>query len=154
MPCAGDFNFNTTAKNCSFRARFTKCTCYMLKDAKAFSSFSINSLEESKYFYEEILGLKTEETFMGVLQVFTDENAPILLYPKENHEAATFTVLNFSVADLEAEVDALITKGITFEQYKGEYIATNKKGISDGGSGPDMAWLKDPSGNIIALLQA
>lgn len=125
----------------------------MLSTLRTFSSYSVKSIKESKYFYEDILGLSTEETLMGVLHLHINGSESIVLYPKENHEPATFTVLNFSVSDLEATVDVLIAKGISFEQYDGEFIATNEKGISDGGGGPDMAWLKDPSGNIIGLLQ-
>jgi predicted enzyme related to lactoylglutathione lyase len=125
----------------------------MTPSIRVFSSFSVLSIKKSKAFYEYILDFQTEETFMGVLHLITEGNEPIVLYEKKNHEPASFTVLNISVESLEQTVDALIKKGIDFEQYGGEYIATNEKGISDQGSGPKMAWLKDPSGNVIALME-
>ena len=78
---------------------------------------------------------------------------PLIIYPKPNHEAATFTVLNFAVADVEQAVDELIAQGITFEQYDGQ-IKTDEKGIlRGGGHGPDIAWFKDPAGNILSVLR-
>ena len=77
----------------------------------------------------------------------------IIVYPKPNHVPATFTILNFSVADVEDAVDKLIAMGITFEQY-GEPIKTDAKGIVRGdGRGPDIAWFKDPAGNILSVLK-
>ena len=79
----------------------------------------------------------------------------VFIYPKPNHEPATFTVLNFPVDDLDAAVDELTAKGVTFERYPG--MAHDEKGIVRSPSaemGPDIAWFKDPAGNIISVLKA
>ncbi len=89
---------------------------------------------------------------MGMLELHIEGNNNIMVYPKPNHEPATFTILNFPVDDIEKAVDALIAKGIVFEQYEGE-IKTNEKGICVNPYGPKIAWFKDPAGNILSVLQ-
>lgn len=95
------------------------------------------------------------ENEMGILEVKAAGNNTFIIYPKENHQPATFTVLNFVVRDIESEVDDLMGKGITFEQYP-DPIKTDKKGIcwsSGANTGPSIAWFKDPVGNILSLIQ-
>ena len=125
----------------------------MLKQSKAFSSFSVNDIEKAKKFYHDILGLNVADNPMGIIELHLENGNKIILYPKPDHLPATFTVLNFPVNDLEATVDALIEKGISFEQYEGE-IKTDKKGIfKSEGNGPNIAWFKDPSGNILSVMK-
>lgn len=119
---------------------------------KAFSGFSTNDLQKAKAFYQEKLGINVSENEMGILTLHLDGGNEVIIYPKPNHEPATFTVLNFAVKDVEKAVDGLIAAGITFEQY-GEPIKTDAKGILHGdGRGPDIAWFKDPAGNILSVL--
>lgn len=124
----------------------------MLKNAKAFSSFSANDMEKVKEFYSKTLGLTVRDNPMGVIELHLESGNNIMIYPKPNHEPATFTVLNFSVDDVEKTVDELTAKGVVFEQYEGQ-IKTDKKGISRDSGGPLIAWLKDPAGNILSVLQ-
>lgn len=124
----------------------------MFKQSNAFSSFSVNDLQKAKKFYSEILGLEVKDDPMGIVELHTQGNNPVMIYPKPNHEPATFTVLNFPVENIEKTVDELIAKGIVFEQYEGE-IKMNKKGISTNPHGPKIAWFKDPAGNILSVLE-
>jgi predicted enzyme related to lactoylglutathione lyase len=124
----------------------------MFKDTKAFSGFSVNDLQKAKEFYNKTLGIEISEGIMGILTLHLSGGGKVIIYPKPNHEPATFTVLNFPVSDVEKTVDELIGKGITFEQYDGE-IKTNEKGIAKGDKGPTIAWFKDPAGNIISVLE-
>ena len=125
----------------------------MFKDTKAVSSFSVNDLQKAKEFYGQTLGLEVTEGTMGILNLQLGGGGKIFVYPKPNHEPASFTVLNFPVPDVEDAVDELIKKGITFEQYD-EPMKTDKKGILHGdGRGPDIAWFKDPAGNILSVLK-
>lgn len=125
----------------------------MLQQSKAFSSYSVNDLAKAKKFYGDILGLTIVDNPMGIIELHWENGNKIILYPKPDHLPATFTVLNFPVNDLEATVDTLMEKGITFEQYDGE-IKTNKKGIfRSEGNGPNIAWFKDPSGNILSVIE-
>ena len=125
----------------------------MLKNSKAFSGFSVNDISKAKKFYSEILGLEVKEASMGLIELNLEGGNHIIIYPKPNHVPATFTILNFPVKNIEDSVDDLIKKGITFEQYDGP-IKTDEKGICrSGGNGPDIAWFKDPAGNILSLIE-
>lgn len=124
----------------------------MLKDSKAYSGFSVNDLKTAKDFYGDTLGLGVEETHMG-LKVMLGGGNSVFVYPKEDHAPATFTILNFPVNDIDKAVDELTAKGIKFEQYEN---MTDEKGVARGISknfGPDIAWFKDPAGNILSILQ-
>ena len=122
----------------------------MLKDSHAFSGFSTNDIAAAKRFYGETLGLEVTED-MGLLNLRFAGGGHGIVYPKPNHEPATFTVLNFPVADVEAEVDRLTAAGISFERYPG--IDQDERGIARDPNGPAIAWFKDPAGNILAVLE-
>jgi catechol 2,3-dioxygenase-like lactoylglutathione lyase family enzyme len=122
----------------------------MFKPDSAFSSFSAPDLDAERSFYRDTLGLDVVDGSMGTLELHTGK-ATVLIYPKPNHKPASFTVLNFPVDNVEAEVDRLSTLGVKFEHYEGE-IKTDAKGISRG-NGPTIAWFKDPAGNILSVLE-
>jgi catechol 2,3-dioxygenase-like lactoylglutathione lyase family enzyme len=122
----------------------------MLENAKAFSGFSVDDIPKAKEFYSDTLGLRvTEET--GFLSLHINGSTPILIYPKQNHTPASYTILNFPVENIEKAVDELSNRGVQFEHYEGD-INTDDKGIARG-NGPNMAWFKDPAGNILSLLE-
>ena len=121
----------------------------MLQTRNAFSSFSVNDLQKARDFYAQTLGLKVNESEMG-LEIHPGDT-DVFIYPKPNHTPASFTVLNFLVDDINKAVDDLNKKGVRFEQYDGE-IKTDEKGIHKNG-GPSIAWFKDPAGNILSVLE-
>ena len=123
----------------------------MFKEAKTFSSFSVNDLRRAKEFYGETLGLDIKETPEG-LELHTDNNV-VFLYPKPNHTPASFTVLNFQVNDIDEAVDELKAMGVTLEHYNLPDIKTDERGIARGPHGPIIAWFKDPAGNILSVLE-
>lgn len=125
----------------------------MFKHTKAFGGFSVNDIQKAKEFYSNVLGLEVKDGIMGILELHIEGNNPVIVYPKPDHEPATFTILNFPVDDIDKAVDALIEKGVVFEQYGGA-IKTDEKGISRDNGGPDIAWFKDPAGNILSVLKA
>jgi predicted enzyme related to lactoylglutathione lyase len=122
----------------------------MFKNTKAFSGFSVDDIQTAKKFYGETLGLEVSENH-GLLSLHLAGGATVLIYPKPNHAAATFTILNFPVDNIEEAVDQLTKKGVQFERYAGD-IKTDGKGIFRGG-GPLIAWFKDPAGNILSVLE-
>ena len=124
----------------------------MFGHTKAFSSFSVDDLGKAKNFYSEILGLKVTENDMGMLELHITGSNPIIIYPKQNHTPATFTILNFPVDSIEEAVANLKEKGVVFESYDLEDFKTDEKGIFRGG-GPLIAWFKDPAGNILSALE-
>ncbi len=123
----------------------------MFKDAKAFSSVSVNDLSAAKSFYSDVLGLKVAEMPEG-LSIQLAGGGAVFLYPKPNHEPATFTVLNFQVDDVEKTVADLKQRGVQFEHYDMPGLKTDEQGISRGNGGPTIAWFKDPAGNILSVL--
>ena len=125
----------------------------MFKDVAAFSGFSVNDIPQAKEFYGATLGLDVDE-LNDVLQLKLGGGGSVFVYPKENHEPATFTILNFPVDDIDRTVDELKSRGVEFERYEG--FEQDDKGIARGiaaEQGPDIAWFKDPAGNILAVLQ-
>ncbi|MEO8413453.1 MAG: VOC family protein [Ginsengibacter sp.] len=124
----------------------------MLKHSKAFSGFSVDDLQKAKQFYSDILGLDVADNPMGLLELNIEGSNTIIIYPKPNHEPATFTILNFPIDNIESTVDELISKGIRFEQYAGQ-IQTDEKGICRNPQGPKIAWFKDPAGNILSVIE-
>ena len=121
----------------------------MLKDSSAFSGFSANDIPAARAFYADILGLDvTEENGMLALKFAGGGHG--IIYPKPNHEPATFTVLNFPVADVSATVERLAAAGVVFERYPG--LQQDERGIARDPDGPTIAWFKDPAGNILSIL--
>ena len=89
---------------------------------------------------------------MGGLALELAGGTNVFVYPKDDHEPAVFTILNFPVEDVEAAVDRLTAAGVRFEQYP--ELGTNEKGIAEPEEGPAIAWFKDPAGNILSVLEA
>ena len=121
----------------------------MFKDTRAFSGFAVDDVPTAKRFYAETLGLEVTEEH-GMLGLKLATGGEVLVYPKENHQPATFTVLNFPVEDIDAAVDALVERGVTFERY--EDADLDERGISRD-TGPYIAWFTDPAGNTLSVLQ-
>jgi catechol 2,3-dioxygenase-like lactoylglutathione lyase family enzyme len=124
----------------------------MFKDTKAFSGFSVDDLAAAKAFYADTLGLEVEEIPAGLTLKIAGGNGT-LIYPKDNHVPATFTILNFPVDNIDRAVDELTRRSVVFEQYEN---LTDERGIARGistGQGTDIAWFKDPAGNILSVLQ-
>jgi len=122
----------------------------MLKDSKAFSGFSAADIPKVTKFYSETFGLDVTESH-GVLTLRLAGGNNVLIYPKPNHVPATFTVLNFTVKDVDLAVDELTKRGVGFEMYDLPNLKTDKKGIMRG-NGPTIAWFKDPAGNILSVI--
>ena len=123
----------------------------MLRESRAFSGFSVDDVGRAQAFYAETLGLDvTEEN--GMLWLDLSGGARVIVYPKADHAPATFTVLNFAVADVEAAVEWLTDRGVRFERYEGTELETDARGIFRGG-GPLIAWFTDPAGNVLSVLQ-
>jgi catechol 2,3-dioxygenase-like lactoylglutathione lyase family enzyme len=138
----------------------------MLKNAKAFSGFSVDNLANAKIFYGYTLGLEVRDLGELGLEIQFASGGSHFIYPKEDHQPASYTVLNFSVDNIDKTVAALKERGIEFEHYEiryqkdslseSEMIRTDEQGIMRSTSpeyGPDMAWFKDPAGNILSILQ-
>lgn len=126
----------------------------MLNIKTAFSGFSVDDLTKAKEFYTTTLGLELEDERMGLTLVLPS-GGKLFIYPKKDHQAATYTVLNFVVDDITQAVDVLTEQGVTFERYPN--TPHDKNGIvrpPDASFGPAIAWFKDPAGNILSIIEA
>ena len=123
----------------------------MLAQSKAFSGFAVDDLDRAREFYGETLGLEVEMIEgPGLLNIHLHGGRDTLVYPKPDFQPATYTILNFPVDDVEATVDDLGARGVLFERYDG--MEQDEKGIARG-PGPEIAWFKDPAGNILSVLE-
>ncbi len=86
----------------------------------------------------------------GLLSLHHPDDHDTLIYLKPDFVPATYTVLNFPVSDVDQAVDQLVEKGVSFERYEG--FDQDDKGIARG-NGPNIAWFKDPAGNILSVLE-
>jgi catechol 2,3-dioxygenase-like lactoylglutathione lyase family enzyme len=123
----------------------------MFADTEAFSGFSVSDIDQARKFYGETLGLRVVE-HNGLLTLELAGGRNTLIYPKADHTPATYTTLNFQVDDVEAAVDELTSRGVSFLRYEGEGMEQDARGINRGG-GPYIAWFNDPAGNILSVLQ-
>ena len=122
----------------------------MFKARSAFSGFSTNDIPTAKEFYSRTLGVDVSEE-NGMLSLKWPNGHTVLIYPKDDHEPATFTVLNLEVDDVDAAVDELSAAGVAFEHYGAE-AGQDERGIARE-YGPPIAWFKDPAGNILSVIQ-
>ncbi len=129
----------------------------MLENSKAYSGIGVENLKEAERFYGESLGLNTEvvdEDNLMTLHLAGDR--PTLVYQQEGTTPASYTVLNFPVDDIDKAVDELAGRGVSFERYEDFPFEQDEKGIARGlaaEQGPDIAWFKDPTGNVLSVLQ-
>lgn len=127
----------------------------MLTALSAFSGLSVDDIKKAKEFYVDTLALKLNDDSMG-LRLELPGGGQLFIYQKDNHVPATFTILNFVVENIDATVDHLVDHGINFERYDNMPASQDERGILRGKvaqQGPDIAWFKDPAGNILAVLE-
>jgi predicted enzyme related to lactoylglutathione lyase len=123
----------------------------MFKHSKAYSGFSVDDLQKAKTFYSETLGVNVIDNPMGIIELHFEGGNNVMIYPKQDHTPATFTILNFPVDSIDEAVDTLTSKGVRFEKYGGD-IQTDEKGICRN-EGHSIAWFKDPAENILSVIE-
>jgi catechol 2,3-dioxygenase-like lactoylglutathione lyase family enzyme len=122
----------------------------MLRNSPFYAGFAVDDLSKAKEFYGRTLGVEVVDVD-GLLALRATNGYAVLIYPKEEHEPAGHTILNFPVDDIEATVDAMRDAGVEFEQYDEGPIKTDEKGIAT--PGPKQAWFRDPAGNILSVIE-
>ena len=126
----------------------------MFGESQAFSGFSVDDIDAARTFYGETLGLRVEDNDMGFLTLSLATGGVILVYPKPDHAPATYTILNFPVADVDAAVDELNARGVVTKIYEGNH--TDERGIARPKrpeDGPVICWFMDPAGNVLSVLE-
>jgi catechol 2,3-dioxygenase-like lactoylglutathione lyase family enzyme len=123
----------------------------MFENTKAYSGFAVDDVQKARDFYGETLGIKTSmlDEDNGLMTLHLAGGRDTLVYQKPDNQPANYTILNFPVDDIDKAVDELTARGVRFERYEG--FEQDEKGIARG-NGPDIAWFKDPAGNILSVL--
>jgi catechol 2,3-dioxygenase-like lactoylglutathione lyase family enzyme len=121
----------------------------MFADTKAYSGLAVNDLQSAREFYGETLGIKTSEEY-GLVWLHLAGGRDTLVYEQSDVTPASYTILNFELDDIDEAVDALAARGVRFERYDG--VKQDDKGVFRE-EGPYIAWFKDPSGNVLSVLQ-
>ncbi len=121
----------------------------MFEYIRVLTSFSVDDIAKAQRFYGETLGLNVSEE-SGALLLHLSAGNDTLIYPKPDHIPASYTLLNFVVADIDTAVDRLISSGVRFLRY--DEFGADDKGIV---RGPDreIAWFSDPAGNVHSVAQ-
>jgi catechol 2,3-dioxygenase-like lactoylglutathione lyase family enzyme len=122
----------------------------------AFPGFSVDDIEAAREFYGAKLGLQVSDGTMGDLQLTMPSGQRVFIYPKPDHQPAVFTILNLLVEDIDQAVDELNDAGIATKIYEApDDYGTDARGIARGsqsGQGPDIAWFRDPAGNVLSVI--
>jgi catechol 2,3-dioxygenase-like lactoylglutathione lyase family enzyme len=121
----------------------------MLADTKAYSGLAVNDMQKAREFYGETLGLRTSEEY-GLMWLHLAGGRDTLVYEQPDAMPASFTILNFEVDDIDQAVDFLAARGVQFERYDG--VEQDDRAVFRE-KGPYIAWFKDPSGNLLSVLQ-
>jgi catechol 2,3-dioxygenase-like lactoylglutathione lyase family enzyme len=121
----------------------------MFANTKAYSGFAVDNMQQARMFYRETLGLKTSEEY-GLMWLHLAGDRDTLVYQQSDPTPASYTILNFEVDNIDEAVDALAARGVRFERYDG--VEQDEKGVVRE-EGPYIAWFKDPSGNVLSVLQ-
>ena len=120
----------------------------MFENAKAYSGFAVDDIDKAREFYGETLGLDVADATAGAF-VTVGDGRETLMYHKADFVPATYTILNFEVADVDATVAELNSSGIEMERYDG--FDQDEKGIARISGFPPGAWFTDPAGNILCV---
>jgi predicted enzyme related to lactoylglutathione lyase len=131
----------------------------MVEVRDAFSGFSVGDIGAAREFYGSVLGMPVEdEAGAGGLRITLPSGQAVFVYPKPEHTPATFTILNLVVDDIGRAVDELNAAGVMTKIYTGPTdFGTDERGIawsSDQNPGPNIAWFRDPAGNVLSVIEA
>ena len=99
-------------------------------------------------FYRDTLGFKYLRDD-GFALVFDLGGVLLRISKMPSFTPAQHTVLGWESSDISAAVDALAAKGIAFERYPN--MGQDEKGIATFPGGDQVAWFKDPDGNVLSL---
>lgn len=122
----------------------------MLASAKIVAFAPTRDAKNAQKFYEGVLGLKLVSKDNFALEF--DANGTMLRVASvPEYEPYPFTILGWGVPDIGETVTALSKKGVEFQQYG--MPGQDKRGIWKSPSGAQVAWFKDPDGNVLSVTQ-
>ncbi len=122
----------------------------MLADARLVGFVAVTDLGRAEQFYGGTLGLAVRESTPYAL-VVDGGGTEVRLTLVEQRAAAPYTVLGWQVSDIEATVDDLVARGVTFTRYDG--MDQDDRGVWTAPGGDRIGWFTDPDGNVLSLQQ-
>ncbi|MBO0983650.1 VOC family protein [Rathayibacter sp. SD072] len=125
----------------------------MVTSERVFSGFSVDDIEAARAFYGGALGFDVSVNAMGILEIDLPGGGHAIAYPKQDHVPATFTILNLAVDSVDDAVAELNAVGVTTKIYDDVELPTDANGVMRG-HGPDIAWFRDPAGNVLSVIDA
>jgi len=124
----------------------------MVTISSSFAGFSVDDIDAAATFYRDTLGLAVEPAGMGILDITLPGGWHAIAYPQDDHVPATFTILNLEVDDIDVAVDELNAAGVITKIYDDPDYGTDDRGIARGNGGPEIAWFRDPAGNVLSVI--
>jgi catechol 2,3-dioxygenase-like lactoylglutathione lyase family enzyme len=104
---------------------------------------------KARAFYEGKLGFEvlSDDAFALVMKA---GESKIRIAKGAEFNPVHYTVLGWEVSDIDAVVDWLTKRGVTFERYP---FVKDERGIWTAPNGDKVAWFKDPDGNVLGISQ-
>ena len=122
----------------------------MLGNRNAVANLAVSDMDRARRFYRDTLGLKQIDSEGDDFAVFQSGDSNINVYRSEFAGTNEATAVSWEVDDIDAEVETLKGKGLTFEHY--DMPGLEVQGDVHVGEEGKMAWFKDPDGNILHLM--
>ena len=107
---------------------------------------------KARAFYEGVLGLRLVADQKPFALEFDANGIMLRVTTVRELKAQPFTILGWSVSDIEATADKLVAAGVSFERYPG-VNDSDSRGIWNSPGGARIAWFKDPDGNVLSLTE-
>jgi catechol 2,3-dioxygenase-like lactoylglutathione lyase family enzyme len=108
----------------------------------------VRDLATARAFYQDVLGLRVAEE-SPIALVVDGGGTTLRLTLVPDLQPQPFTVAGWAVADLAAEVEALVSSGVKFNRYDG--MDQDQRGIWTTPAGECVAWFSDPFSNTLSL---
>jgi catechol 2,3-dioxygenase-like lactoylglutathione lyase family enzyme len=123
----------------------------MLSNLDATANVAVKNLETAKKFYAGTLGLKQVASEGDEVVVYKSGNTMLNVYRSDFAGTNKATAVTWAVADVYKEVAELKAKGVRFEHYD-DMQGLERDGDVYSAGGKQVAWFKDPDGNILNLI--
>jgi catechol 2,3-dioxygenase-like lactoylglutathione lyase family enzyme len=122
----------------------------MLGTHDAIATVAVKDLEAARAFYQDTLGLVPIDREGDEVIVFRSGITKLNVYRSQYAGTNQATAVNWAVDDVRGAVAALREKGVRFEHY--DMPGITRDGDVHLGGGVEVAWFKDPDGNILSIV--
>ena len=121
----------------------------MLADSQLQTIVWTSRIPQADKFYSEVLGLPLKARSHGAL-VYLVGGSELRVSPVPSTQPSAHTVLGFAVSDVRTIVDMLTARGVVLERFAG--FPHDPQGILTTPDGAQVAWFRDPDGNLLSIV--